>query len=742
MPVTFTNAPVSSSPSAAPLRKQHTIFEKGYRSEDGNISKAFDDICERFTSKLSEKKKASFDLNDIKCMAFIAIKDHIPLLDTDTLMNTNNKRILDSTLKDRDGIESALKAQFKTKKTDYQKTLISLKDDLIKLVERPTIKTGRHTQVAGSIGIDPDTNSLCVIKGVTHSQERANKSALHDKDASNANLACIDFDGTISVGRSGCPDSKTKVLEILQFLAIMELEKQIESGEFSLTPATPGSQVTFEASEVFLMTLMDLDRMKEVGEAFAKKTEKERIRDIQKAVDSLTSNDLMFSTSVNGTRVLFRLKRPSMGICPFSFSTTTAMAEARNAKKGPYTQKFDRFVKQWETDPSGLMKSIIKSMKQEPRNFTTIFEDVGTIIRKAQQNNESIPEQTLGALNALKIGLSDSKTTFDGMDLTGDPSFGTRNPETITEFIFDVMLSKELGDILAVSCKSGQDRTGTAAAIVVALDNYKEITGHYFLPTSEKEAWEDPLFKFLFTMAIDDFCESFHRITRGDGVDLKPGKHPGFSRLYVSDPKERATIKEQAYALPEVRRYNLDTLYKISDLKDDPVAGEFIRNYETSTASPADNLTFWNSPETNTFLNKTLPDIVHDYFVTLDPEDEDPNDPNLKRVDLHIQPSSPVITFKDKSGKRSSVIPNPFISGAAGGGAAPADTESRDSDTPARRSTRGSSSFSASSLVNGLRRLSSASSRAQQPNQSPAASEPEDMTFSNDNPLLRTQTSL
>jgi hypothetical protein len=728
MPVTFTQG--TTSPSTT-FRKQHTILEKGYRSEDGNISGAFDNICERFTHNLNEKKKAGLDLNDCKCMAFFAIEDHIPSLDTDTLMNANNRRLLDFSLTDRDTIESRLKAQFKTKGIDYKKVLTSLKDELIKLVERPPIIKGRHIQVAGSIGHDPEHNSLCVIKGVTHSQERANKSALHDKDASNANLACISFDETLTVGRSGCPDSKTKVLELLQFLGFMELEKKVASGDFS-----PDTHSTFDASEVFMVTLMDLAIEKQVAETLSKKTEMERIKDIQTAVRDLTPNDLICSTAIDGKRILVRLKKPELSVCPFSFSTSQAMADARAAKKAPYTRKFDRFVKQWGSETSEPMRSIVTAMKQEPKNFTAIFEEVGRIIQSAERRSIEIPKQTLGALNALKIGLSDDKTTFDGMNLAGDKTLGTRNPETAIEFIFDVMLTRELGDILTVSCKSGQDRTGTAAAIVVALDNYKEITGQDFLPTTEKKPWEDSLFKFLFTMGIDDFCESFHRITRGEGVDLKPGKHPAFNRLYVSNPAERASLKTEIYSRPDVQTYNLDSLYTLPDLKEDPSAGEFIRNFQNNTSTPASNLAFWSNPGTQAFLTDTLPKMIHDAFDTFDAED---NEQPPKRLDLHLQPTSPVITFKDKSIKRSSVIPFPFSgSVSGGGGTAAADALENDRGESERRPTRSvprsSGSFS-SGVLSGLKRLSSSAMLTPKP-RAASANEPEDATSFHDNPML------
>lgn len=703
MSVSFTIS--SSSPPSGKLRKQHTIFEKGYRSNDGNISQAFDTICGRFLDSLNSKKESGLTLDDCKCIAFFAIDDHIPLLDTETLMNTENRPILESTSRDRSSIETRLKTHLKTRKLDYDKVLKSLKDELIKLVERPTIKSGRHTQVAGSIGYDPDTNSLCVLKGVTHSQERANKAALNDENASNANLACIDFEGSLSVGRSGCPDSKAKVLELLRFLAFMELEKQIETGKFDVTsPSSSSDQLRFNASEVFMMTLMDLDFLKQLGETFSKKSESDRIKEIQIAVEKLTSNDLMCSTTVNDQRVLVLLKKPSVSICPFSFSTTTAMATARAAKKEPYAKKFDRLVKLWEKNTSIFMKPIVEAMKQDPRHFDTIFNTIGAIIRTTQDQNIPIPEHVLGALNALKIGLSEDKTTLDGMSLKGEAGLGVRNPDTIIEFIFDVMLTKELGDILAVSCKSGQDRTGTAAALVVALENYMEITGHYFLPTPETKPWEDPLFKFLFTMAIDDFCESFHRITRGEGVDLKPGKHPGFSKLYVSDPNERKALAEHVYTLPEVQTYNLATLQALPDLKEDPLAGGFFRHFEKSTSSPLESYTFWSSSNTNTFTTRTLPNMIHDYFSTLDPEDHDPTNKNFKRLDLHLQPKSPVITFKDPAGKRSSVLPPPPPISTLPSGAA---AENENEELTLRRPTRGSNSFS-TVISYGMKRLSSA----------------------------------
>lgn len=76
-----------------------------------------------------------------------------------------------------------------------------------------------------------------------------------------------------------------------------------------------------------------------------------------------------------------------------------------------------------------------------------------------------------------------------------------------------------------------------------------------FRPDKDCLPWTDPLFKFLFTKAADEFCQDAHRVTREDGESLKAKDQAFFHKTYVVNVVERAALQKDVNALFCVRRY-------------------------------------------------------------------------------------------------------------------------------------------------------------------------------------------
>lgn len=416
--------------------------------------------------------------------------------------------------------------------------LVDLPPKVLKSVEKflrnalPSVTTreprteGEHTQSWGQVCIKEGV--FRIDAGRTPSQE-FDKIALRerrDHEVHVANLGNVKNEKEeVVLIRSARVTSPAKVLELQAHGAIAGFDKLLKDKDGK-------SHLKME-----IASFMDNSVVKQILETVSFGTpETLFLQEIQRSIDMLYQGkpSIEIKVQVPGYEEpqTVVLEKPSFVQVPFSFSDSGTLTRGREKSAPVFTRyAFDLGVKLSAGDTQGLGDSLKGLQGKSPDQIKGIFrENVNlnaTSIKKLVIQGNLTPQQFM-ALDAIKLTLTGS--TLDGNTFTNAVDGGNQR-------ILERALKKELGIMTAVQCKSGQDRTGTAVALDVALDRFEEKKGASYDPRNAT-AHDKAAFSIEFTKAADTFCQDSNNLTR-DGETLKSKGHPFFRSMYIRDPEIR-----------------------------------------------------------------------------------------------------------------------------------------------------------------------------------------------------------
>lgn len=435
----------------------------------------------------------------------------------------------------------------------YTKLFKALECELVSLVDRRSKASGNTSQYFGGVREKA---------GVFSIRDRFAKSQTLDKIEEKMELlelALVSNLGVVSTQtengeprffiRSGKPNTKNKFLETIRMMALNEVHHLKDTQKIADILA----QGEMIVKRPVLNSFMDNSTVKYASEIAggmnAEHTEQGSLQIMRDVSVGLTPEDLCFPVGLDGRTITVIIPRPIVLEFPFSFGNKDSIEQARLKNRDSNIILGELLERKWRGSESEDLIFIADCFRQNGANYDAVFSD---ILRNIKHLNLS--ETALMCLDALRIGLTTSRSALNGLNLEGR-SVVNGDPESTLEFMYSSVLQEELG-ILAISCKSGVDRTGTGAAILIAMKNHKEITGHMFRPDKAYLPWTDPLFKFLFTKAADEFCQDAHRVTRKNGESLKAKDQAFFHKTYVGNVAERDALQKEVNALFRVKRYN------------------------------------------------------------------------------------------------------------------------------------------------------------------------------------------
>jgi len=454
-----------------------------------------------------------------------------------------------------DSISEIERADFKAKigEKTYNKLFKALESELVSLVDRGSRASGNTRQYFG--GVREEAGVFSIRDGFAKSQ------ALDkiEEKMELLELALVSNLGVVSTKtgngepsffiRSGKPNTKNKFLETIRMMALNEVHNLRDPKKI----VDILEQKKMTGKMPVLNSFMDNSSVKyaseKTGGMNAEHTEQGSLQIMREVAGRLRTEDLCFPVELSGRTITVIIPRPIVLEFPFSFGNKDSIEQARLNNTDSNIRLCELLEKKWRGSESEDLIFIADFFRKHGRNYDAAFSD---ILRNIKHLN--VPETALMCLDALRIGLTTSRSALNGLNLEGRSLFNG-DPESTLEFMYSSVLQEELGT-LAISCKSGVDRTGTGAAILIAMKNHKEITGHMFRPDNAYLPWTDPLFKFLFTKAADEFCQDAHRVTREAGESLKAKDQAFFHKTYVVNVADRAALQEEVNALFCVRRYN------------------------------------------------------------------------------------------------------------------------------------------------------------------------------------------
>ena len=445
-------------------------------------------------------------------------------------------------------------ADFKIKIGEtYSKLFKALECELVSLVDRGSRASGNTRQYFG--GVRQEAGVFSIRDGFAKSQ------ALDkiEEKMELLELALVSNLGVVSTKtengepsffiRSGKPNTKNKFLETIRMMALNEVHNLRDPKKI----ADILEQKKMTGKMPVLNSFMDNSIYKSGSEKISGMqgghTELGSLQIMREVAGRLRTEDLCFPVELSGRTITVIIPRPIVLEFPFSFGNKDSIEQARLNNTDSNIRLGELLEKKWRDSENKDLKFIADCFRKHRRNYDAAFSDILKNIKRL-----NLSETELMCLDALRIGLTASRSALNGLNLEGQFHING-DPQSTLEFMYSSVLQEELG-ILAISCKSGVDRTGTGAAILIAMKNHKEITGHMFRPDKAYLPWTDPLFKFLFTKAADEFCQDAHRVTREDGESLKAKDQAFFHKTYVVNVADRDALQEEVNAFVCVQRYN------------------------------------------------------------------------------------------------------------------------------------------------------------------------------------------
>ena len=436
--------------------------------------------------------------------------------------------------------------------TTYSKLFKALECELVSLVDRGSRASGNTLQYFG--GVREEAGVFSIRVGFAKSQEldkiEEKRGLLESALVSNLGVVSTKTEnGEPSFFiRSGKPNTKKKFLETIRMMALNEVDNLVSEEKIAEILKEERMFVKMPV----LNSFMDNSSVKYHSEMArgmkAEHTEQVSLQRMREVARGLSPKDLCFSVQLGGRNISVIIPSPIVLEFPFSFGNRDSIEQARRNNMASNSILYELLGKKWSRSENPSLKAIANIFAEKKTDYEASFSFIDENYRQMK-----LSETELMCLDALKIGLTTSRSALNGLNLEGR-SRVIGDPESTLEFMYSSVLQEELG-ILAISCKSGVDRTGTGAAILIAMKNHKEITGDMFRPDNGYLPWTDPLFKFLFTKAADEFCQDAHRVTREDGKSLKAKDQAFFHKTYVVNVADREALQTKVNALGCVQKY-------------------------------------------------------------------------------------------------------------------------------------------------------------------------------------------
>jgi hypothetical protein len=420
-----------------------------------------------------------------------------------------------------------------------------------------------HLQRSGQVISDSDGFSS-IEYGKTPSQEDDKYQLGKDRDsvAHIANLAhVVSGEGnnrSIVTVRSARATSSAKIKELLIHAAIAELEL---SNVNELSPHVEVSQleiVSFMDNSYTKSSLEGLkkvatnDKEMETETTFLKMMRESLVELYPAGVNTLSIPVVVTDGKGNSRSVTVEIGKPSLVNTPISgFANAGTLARARNSNKPAFKQYTKKICEKWKHEKNIIKRTIVTILINGRLSDSDKFKSIERLLKSdvvMRNNNKDlkISREELMAINALSltmVGVTMGVSMTPLGDFIDVPAQHFNKPtDGPIERVFNRCLKKTIGVITACQCKSGQDRTGTEVALMVALDRYEKIYGGEFDPLLENPLKHQEL-RVLFTEAADDFCSDSNNLCRKPGEALKAGGHPFFSAMYITDLEERNRFK-------------------------------------------------------------------------------------------------------------------------------------------------------------------------------------------------------
>ena len=407
------------------------------------------------------------------------------------------------------------------------------------IVSLPFSGEGNIQQIAGHVQRDG-----LFISGLASSEEPQKKMEV-SHPANTAYILCGD---KVLCSRSSRTDTPEKILE----KSLMDISGRLGTqGKDGLVKASDGEYYIYQRNDV---TLMDTSRLKAIatsavsaGKSFmswiagkgTKPIESERqfVADKRKAARELFAKSeledkrgryIEHKFHLNGKETVVREYEPR--IFNFVFSGQAKDPKnIENARIDNIVPTLDLFKKYIEKSDGDLKKYIPflgeKKALQEILKF-----DLEPLNPKGIKDND------------LRMALRAVLVSMTGRDENG------HNYDTMDDCDSQFLLIHHLADMakspISVECKSGNDRTATATALICAQNEYKAIYGKVFDPVSSVNSMK---FRILFTKYIEGFATPNLIASRGIGsdgrVEIKTGTSPVFLKNAITEQLPKLNIQ-------------------------------------------------------------------------------------------------------------------------------------------------------------------------------------------------------
>lgn len=232
------------------------------------------------------------------------------------------------------------------------------------------------------------------------------------------------------------------------------------------------------------------------------------------------------------------IPKPNVKENPLSLATEDSLHLSRMNNKDWAHDNIDDLKTKW-TEKGGVFKDIADRIPEEVvGDYDGVFASIKGVI---DEHSGVITDSQKMGLSALKLVLS-TKEGIMGTTLDGDSL--NEMQDSAIEFMMQYYLERELGTITAVSCKSGEDRTGTGAAIIAAIHKFEDVNGGAsFTPSKDNKPWDSQEFRLYFMEALDTLCQDPNSLTRGPDDNLKTQDH-AFCKLMYKEftPEDRSGL--------------------------------------------------------------------------------------------------------------------------------------------------------------------------------------------------------
>ncbi len=362
--------------------------------------------------------------------------------------------------------------------------------------------------------------------GLNNISQELDKGAPYIEGSLPSNLGMLKkLDGTPDIIRSGKLNTAKKLENMLLFNALEEYQ------------AKSPDDTNFTPTKINTLSFMD----------FGKRDEGLFLNQAQAAITALFDGAPSITRIVSFYKnpdqdpitLTLTIPRPTLENVPLSMSDVSTLTIARDYNKTEALVHVRDLKDKWKDNEDEILRHFSQLLKDAPdSSFEKVFDSIRSRIKNNVDGAAPPRSLDLMALDSLALTLT-GKTLQE--DTLTDPE------DSGSELLLKFALADVLGQPFSISCKSGQDRTGTAFALRVAAKMFHKLTGDLFRPTDTNKPCDNILFKECFMYALDLFNEDPNALTRGSGSNLKPLNHPFVAGMYTEfTPEHRDSLFYQA----------------------------------------------------------------------------------------------------------------------------------------------------------------------------------------------------